>query len=425
MKVIIILIYICFFVSFVHAQGITITPEELDFGNVSISQTATLEFTLENTEEETRPVITVFPADPENFSINWTGERAEATLVMNIIRSIWNAIPMYHQRYGGDPRSVEQLTEEGFLEIPEYVSANWDFSFIGLNPIVFIEAISTDEMPGGAGHSIIFEQDTGRFEGYGTPLGDPQAPLRAMESLRSIGDAVLMFYQDYQEYPASVERLLSDEYLFIFDYIARKWNFSFIGENPITGVEAVSTAEMFDGMGHVIRYDIESDSLSGYRIPYQEFYDWLWGGEYEHGTLTLSATFQPTAEREFSSEILVRVLGVGDEVDTLRIPVSGNGVMSVSDYPEIPQEFELLSIYPNPFNSTTTIKYTVTLIMPVILDIYDVNGRLVETLVDGMVPAGKHSVVWDAAGVRAGVYLVRMKDEAGRMGGVRRVVHVK
>ncbi len=416
----------------IQAQEIVITPEELDFGDVAAGETVELEFTLENTDEfeEFLPYITVFPADPEHFSLNWAGERGEATRVMNVIRSICNAILTYRQDFAEDPSSIEQLLEDGYLEIPEQVSTNWNFTFVGRNPICQIEAISTDEMPDGAGQLILFDLLSGRFEGYGTPLGDPQAPLRAMETLRSISNAVMMYHQDYGEYPVSVERLVSEEYMFIPVYIDRKWDFEFIGEDPITGIEAISTDEMRGGMGHVIRYDIESDSFSGYRIPYQEFFDWLWGGIWwEYSTLTLSVTFQPSEEREYSSEVLVRVVnerGQG-QVDTLHIPVNGNGIMSVSRIPEIADKYILMQAYPNPFNSATTIKYTVPLITSVTLEVFDINGRLIEMLVDGVMSAsaGLQSVVWDAGGVGAGVYFVRMKGENDWVKGIEKVTFLK
>jgi len=58
--------------------------------------------------------------------------------------------------------------------------------------------------------------------------------------------------------------------------------------------------------------------------------------------------------------------------------------------------------------------------------VFDVNGRLIETLVDGIVTAGRHSVVWDGGGVGAGVYFIRMRDEGGRMREEhRKVVFIK
>lgn len=92
----------------------------------------------------------------------------------------------------------------------------------------------------------------------------------------------------------------------------------------------------------------------------------------------------------------------------------------------IPEECYLEGAFPNPFNSKTIIKYTVTLITDVSLQVFDINGRLVATLVDGVMSAGMHSVTWDAGGVGAGVYFVRLKDEGGRMKKeIQKVVLVK
>ena len=52
------------------------------------------------------------------------------------------------------------------------------------------------------------------------------------------------------------------------------------------------------------------------------------------------------------------------------------------------------------------------------LDIY-------HEFVGAVMPAGRHSVVWDAGNFATGVYLLKMHDEGGRMGGVRKVVLVK
>ncbi len=90
-----------------------------------------------------------------------------------------------------------------------------------------------------------------------------------------------------------------------------------------------------------------------------------------------------------------------------------------------PSSFTLSQPYPNPFNSTTTIKYTVTLIGGVSLRVFDVQGRLVETLVDGIVPAGMHSAVWDAEGVGAGVYFVKLESGSGEKNEVQKLMLLK
>ncbi len=64
--------------------------------------------------------------------------------------------------------------------------------------------------------------------------------------------------------------------------------------------------------------------------------------------------------------------------------------------------------YPNPFNPSTTINYQLTVDANVTLKIYDVLGREVATLVDGMVTAGNHAAPFDGGRLSSGVYLTRL-----------------
>jgi gluconolactonase len=85
------------------------------------------------------------------------------------------------------------------------------------------------------------------------------------------------------------------------------------------------------------------------------------------------------------------------------------------------KSFELNQNYPNPFNPSTEITYTVPSIeksIDVSLRVYDLLGREVITLIDGIEEAGKHSVEWDginSAGqkVAGGVYLYQLKSKNG------------
>jgi len=65
---------------------------------------------------------------------------------------------------------------------------------------------------------------------------------------------------------------------------------------------------------------------------------------------------------------------------------------------------------PNPFNPTTSIAFTVSAEGHVTVDIYNVAGQKVDTLVNGMMSTGRHSVVWDATGFSNGVYFYTVKS---------------
>ncbi|MBD3232801.1 MAG: T9SS type A sorting domain-containing protein [candidate division Zixibacteria bacterium] len=75
----------------------------------------------------------------------------------------------------------------------------------------------------------------------------------------------------------------------------------------------------------------------------------------------------------------------------------------------IPTEFALDNAYPNPFNATATISYRLPVASSVNLDIYNVLGQRVTTLVNGNVEAGYHSVNWDASNYSSGVYFYKLK----------------
>ncbi len=77
----------------------------------------------------------------------------------------------------------------------------------------------------------------------------------------------------------------------------------------------------------------------------------------------------------------------------------------------IPNEFTITSIYPNPFNAQLNITYEVRSEADVLLELFDLNGRLVTTLVDSRLTAGSHTTHWDGSALTSGIYLVRLKSE--------------
>jgi hypothetical protein len=84
---------------------------------------------------------------------------------------------------------------------------------------------------------------------------------------------------------------------------------------------------------------------------------------------------------------------------------------------------ELLSSYPNPFNPSTEIRWTMDVGRETKLSVYDLLGREVAVLVNERMPAGQHSVTFDASGLPSGMYVIVLETEAGR--DVRKVTLVK
>ncbi|MBL0062834.1 MAG: T9SS type A sorting domain-containing protein [bacterium] len=82
----------------------------------------------------------------------------------------------------------------------------------------------------------------------------------------------------------------------------------------------------------------------------------------------------------------------------------------VQQAPAIPSEISLSS-YPNPFNSTVTIKYDLPTASRVSLSIFDIRGRLVETLLDDFTPSGSHTQSWSPTELASGVYFARLNAD--------------
>ena len=105
-----------------------------------------------------------------------------------------------------------------------------------------------------------------------------------------------------------------------------------------------------------------------------------------------------------------RNLGTGNGIEL--VPLS----KSLTFVPEgaKPLGFTLHQNYPNPFNPSTTISFSASQRGSAMLEIYDLTGRLVRTLLSGEVAAGNHSVLWDGRNERgtsvgSGVYFYRLK----------------
>jgi endonuclease/exonuclease/phosphatase family metal-dependent hydrolase len=90
-----------------------------------------------------------------------------------------------------------------------------------------------------------------------------------------------------------------------------------------------------------------------------------------------------------------------------------NPVTSVDDADASPAGFELLPNYPNPFNPSTVIGFRLSVFGQARLSVYDVLGREIAVLVDGVMSAGTHQATFDATGLSSGVYIVRLNTEEG------------
>ncbi len=83
-----------------------------------------------------------------------------------------------------------------------------------------------------------------------------------------------------------------------------------------------------------------------------------------------------------------------------------NGISQIGT--NIPGKLELMQNYPNPFNPVTNIKFTVPKASNVQLVIYDLQGRIVETIINNVLGAGTYKADWNASKYSSGVYFYKL-----------------
>ena len=88
-----------------------------------------------------------------------------------------------------------------------------------------------------------------------------------------------------------------------------------------------------------------------------------------------------------------------------------DGTFEYSDVIEVEALTHAIALhanYPNPFNPTTTITFDLPVQQQASLEVYDLMGRKIEMLVDGVLPAGRHEFNFDARQLASGMYIYRL-----------------
>lgn len=105
-----------------------------------------------------------------------------------------------------------------------------------------------------------------------------------------------------------------------------------------------------------------------------------------------------------------RNLGTGDGIELIKL---FEAITSVEDEAsDIPTNFILYNNYPNPFNPSTTIEFSIPKSGYATLQIFNPNGQLVNVLVNGELQQGVHSYTWNGNGLASGTYIYRLTTES-------------
>ena len=95
------------------------------------------------------------------------------------------------------------------------------------------------------------------------------------------------------------------------------------------------------------------------------------------------------------------------------VDIGWENITSVDEFgTEVPNTFALNQNYPNPFNPTTTISFNLAETAEVTLDVYNVLGQEVASLVNKELPSGLHQVSFEASNLQSGTYYYRIKADS-------------
>lgn len=153
------------------------------------------------------------------------------------------------------------------------------------------------------------------------------------------------------------------------------------------------------------------DELSGYRIYRQSGQ----GQFFMLDTLVTDDRFvddlSELPDGEFAYYVSAEyVTGESDPSDTIEV----NWANDIADQSEtLPTEWQIVSTWPNPFNSLTRIAYNVPVQGNVNISIYDVHGRQLLELTNSVQQPGRHEITFNALDYPSGMYLVRMGTPVG------------
>lgn len=141
-----------------------------------------------------------------------------------------------------------------------------------------------------------------------------------------------------------------------------------------------------------------------------------WGTPISEGTFEANTNLQEIVYSEVQARYVkfkaLSEINGGAWASMAELILVGEIVLDVKENNnELPLKFELNQAYPNPFNPTTTIGFSIPASGKVNLTIYNSLGEIVGVIINEQMQAGKHSIKWNAINQPSGVYYYRLTNE--------------
>lgn len=115
--------------------------------------------------------------------------------------------------------------------------------------------------------------------------------------------------------------------------------------------------------------------------------------------------------------------GMAQNIETIVKDLIGDATTDIEDDEKVVYEFELKSLYPNPFNPSTNIQFSLPQASDVTISVYNIIGQKVGEIVNEQLNSGAHKVEWNASNLSSGIYLIRLN--AGNYNAVQKAVLLK
>ena len=202
-------------------------------------------------------------------------------------------------------------------------------------------------------------------------------------------------------------------------YIDHTMTVFFKGNNAQFGAATATIDSMLDECGDLCTlsppaalFDFEIDGNTVTFFDFSEIASegWIiesWAWDFGDGNTSSEQYPVHTYENEGTYQVS---LVVTTDIGTESVPFVADiqiGTLNISDN-NLPEDFGLIKNYPNPFNPNTTIEYYLGESGMVTMSVYDVNGRLIDSIVNTYQVSGKHSIIWQPNNISSGMYYINL-----------------